>query len=191
MMSNILKLDAAGHPVDWIDAEKAAYYVTKGRVLWDHGAVKRVLRGGHNNEGVESVLELPSIMAIRGKTRPHAYGGTIALEKAYLFRRDRNMCAYCGNVFKEHQLELEHIHPECRGGKVEWMNIVAACRGCNARKADRTPEEAGMPLLFVPYIPNMHEGLLLKGRRILADQMEWLLAGVPKHSRLHGWIENQ
>jgi len=42
-----------------------------------------------------------------------------------------------------------------------------------------------MPLLYVPHVPNLHEGFILRNRRILADQMEFLMAGVPRHSRLH------
>jgi hypothetical protein len=42
-----------------------------------------------------------------------------------------------------------------------------------------------MPLLYVPYVPNRHEHFILRNRRILADQMEYLLAGVPRTSRLH------
>ena len=52
-------------------------------------------------------------------------------------------------------------------------------------KANRSPERAGMPLLYVPYVPNRHEHFILRNRRILADQMEYLLAGVPKTSRLY------
>lgn len=55
------------------------------------------------------------------------------------------------------------------------MNTVAAC-ACNARKADRTPEQARMPLLFMPYVPSRFEDFLLKGRRIRADVHEWLAA---------------
>jgi 5-methylcytosine-specific restriction endonuclease McrA len=32
---------------------------------------------------------------------------------------------------------------------------VAACSPCNARKADRTPEEAGMTLQLVPFVPDV------------------------------------
>jgi len=42
-----------------------------------------------------------------------------------------------------------------------------------------------MPLLYVPYVPNRHEHFILRNRRILADQMEYLLAGVPRTSRLY------
>jgi hypothetical protein len=65
------------------------------------------------------------------------------------------------------------------------MNSVTACRPCNTRKGNRAPEQANMPLLYVPYVPNRHEHFILRNRRILADQMEYLLAGVPRSSRLH------
>jgi len=65
------------------------------------------------------------------------------------------------------------------------MNVVTACRACNQRKGNRTPEEAHMHLLYAPYVPNRAEFLILANRRILADQMEFLLASVPRSSRLH------
>jgi 5-methylcytosine-specific restriction endonuclease McrA len=65
------------------------------------------------------------------------------------------------------------------------MNVVTACKGCNARKDNKTLREAKMELLYVPYAPNHYENLLLQNRSILKDQMEYLLSGVPKHSRLN------
>ena len=65
------------------------------------------------------------------------------------------------------------------------MNLVTACRACNTRKASRTPEEAKMPLVYLPYVPSRWEDFILANRHILADQMEYLLAKVPAHSRLH------
>ena len=41
-----------------------------------------------------------------------------------------------------------------RGGRWSWTNLVSACAACNGRKADRTPEEAGMPLVYLPYVPS-------------------------------------
>ena len=65
-----------------------------------------------------------------------------------------------------------------------WMNVVTACRPCNHRKSHRTPEQAHMPLLYTPYVPSLWEDFILRNRRILADQMEFLMAHVPKSSRL-------
>ena len=42
-----------------------------------------------------------------------------------------------------------------------------------------------MRLLYVPYTPSRHEHFILRNRNILADQMEYLLMGVPRTSRLH------
>jgi hypothetical protein len=66
------------------------------------------------------------------------------------------------------------------------MNCISACRSCNGRKGARLLHEAHMELLFLPYIPNLHEDMILRGRRILVDQMDFLMASVPRHSRLHG-----
>ena len=50
--------------------------------------------------------------------------------------------------------------------------------------AQRTPEQAHMPLLYAPYVPSLWEDFILRNRRILADQMEFLMAHVPRTSRL-------
>jgi hypothetical protein len=42
-----------------------------------------------------------------------------------------------------------------------------------------------MKLHYVPYVPNRYEAFILSNRKILADQMEFLLQGVPKGSRVH------
>ena len=111
-------------------------------------------------------------------------GDRVALTRTMVFARDRHVCAYCGGRFSAASLEMEHVTPSSRGGATAWQNVVAACRACNQRKGNRTPEAAGMRLLYVPYVPNRHESFILANRRILSDQMAFLLAGVPRHSRL-------
>ena len=102
-----------------------------------------------------------------------------------LFSRDRNVCAYCGHHFHEEDLTREHIVPFGQNGRDTWMNVVTACKSCNHRKGNRTPEQAHMPLLYTPYVPSLWEDFILRNRRILADQMEFLMAHLPKTSRLH------
>lgn len=63
-----------------------------------------------------------------------------SVTKAYVRQRDSFTCAYCG----EYGNTVDHIQPKSRGGENTWANLVTACKGCNGRKADRTPEEAGM-----------------------------------------------
>ena len=98
---------------------------------------------------------------------------------------NRSICAYCGRHFHFDDLTREHIIPTSRGGFDSWMNCITACRPCNGHKGNRLPEEVHMSLLYLPYVPSLHEDMILRGRRILTDQMEFLLASVPRHSRLH------
>jgi 5-methylcytosine-specific restriction endonuclease McrA len=64
------------------------------------------------------------------------------------------------------------------------MNVVTACKPCNGDKDSKTLKESGMELLYVPYVPNHFENMILQNRNILADQMEYLMSGIPKHSRI-------
>jgi 5-methylcytosine-specific restriction endonuclease McrA len=86
---------------------------------------------------------------------------------------------YCGHDVGYQAMEVEHVIPLSRGGRTVWANVVVACHRCNHRKDARTPEEAHMKLLAVPYAPNVAEYLILSNRRILADQMEFLKPLVP------------
>lgn len=183
----ILMLDEAGAPSNWISALEAAPYYFKDLVAWEAGESSVTLHGGVNaRSGERSILEVNSIIAIRGASfSAQNYGNRIAVNRQSLFRRDKCMCAYCGEVFKESELTLEHILPEAQGGRTSWTNLVAACKSCNHKKGNRTPEQAKMPLIYVPYVPNKHEILILANRKILADQMEFLMQGVSRNSRLH------
>ncbi len=184
-MVQILQIDRAGLPVKWLNFEKAALHAAKGNIAWSLGDTCATLRGGTNaKSGERSILELKPIISVIGESAITGHYRQPPVSSRLVHRRDRHLCAYCGDQFREDDLTLDHIHPCSRGGKDTWMNLVAACRCCNNRKDNRTPEEARMPLLFVPYVPNMFEAFILANRTILADQMEFLKNSVPKTSRL-------
>lgn len=56
---------------------------------------------------------------------------------------------------------MDHVLPRSQGGQDTWLNTVAACAEDNHRKADRTPEEAGMALLREPFEPTPADAMLL------------------------------
>ena len=76
--------------------------------------------------------------------------------------------------FNRAELTRDHVRPTSRGGTDRWENVVAACKRCNWKKDSRTPEEANMPLLAVPFRPNPWEWHFLAKDRILVDQMDYL-----------------
>lgn len=186
-LPQILQLDSAGNPQCWINYEKAAYYYTKDLIAWTMQASDFTLHGGTNaSTGKQSQLTMETIIAVRGKVtnRQVEVMNKVPLTNRTLFRRDQHLCGYCGHEYSVSELSRDHVIPTSKGGPNTWMNVVTACYGCNKLKDDRTPEQAHMPLLYVPYIPNRAEYLILQNRKILADQMQFLLARVPKESRL-------
>lgn len=73
----------------------------------------------------------------------------LMVSREALLSRDHHVCAYCGVV----ATTIDHIVPRCQGGATTWMNCISACRSCNLAKGGRTPAQAGMVLLFEPYVP--------------------------------------
>jgi len=183
----ILTLDTNGIPHRWITWQHACFYYAKNQIAWTAGEQSFTVLGGYNRaSGVRSRITASSIIAIRGKAMAmRAFSQVPPLNNRELFHRDRYLCAYCGGMFSAAKLTRDHVVPFSRGGRDIWMNVVAACRACNEKKSDRTPETAHMELIYLPYVPNRAEYLILTNRRILADQMEFLAQHVPAQSRMH------
>jgi HNH endonuclease len=179
----ILKLDAGGLPVGWIHWQTAVTLYARRRVCWEAGAERFTIQGGVcARTGARSLFEIGSIVAVADKSRRFTQGVPLLTNRT-LFQRDQNLCLYCGDEFGAAQLTRDHVMPASRGGETTWENCVTACRACNQSKDARTPEEAGMKLLAVPYTPNLAEYLILQNRRILADQMEFLKGFARKKQR--------
>ena len=185
----VLRTDAAGMPLEWIGYQEAAKLYHLGQVAYSCGSPLYTLRGGINAKtGRRSLIEINSIVA----TLHHHNGGygidpnyVPPLSNSALFRRDNNLCLYCGNRFGQGDLSRDHITPLSHGGADHWNNVVTACKRCNNHKAGRTPEQAHMQLLAIPFTPTHAEYVYLQGRRVLSDQMEFLKAHFPRKSPLH------
>ncbi|WP_369916372.1 HNH endonuclease [Xanthomonas sp. NCPPB 3005] len=181
----LLSLDAHGRVLDWINWQSAACLYARGAVAWTLGEPCMHIHGGMSRaSGERSVLHLHPIIAARGHARSRALDPTPTLTNTALFARDAQLCLYCGQQFSRPQLTRDHVLPVSKGGRDTWENVVTACFHCNSRKGNRTPQQASMPLLAVPYRPSWIEHLILSNRNILADQMSFLKAQLPKRSKL-------
>lgn len=182
--AKILIIDSHGQPVRWALMQRAARYYASDKVITELGDNLFGMAGGvQEATGARSEFVTSSIVMIRGRHRIPFGRAHVGMTKHRLFVRDRQVCAYCANRFAEADLTVEHIVPVSRGGRHGWTNVVTACRSCNTRKGNRLPEEANMPLMYVPYAVCRSEGFILSNRRILADQMMFLQASLPRHSR--------
>ena len=177
--AQILRLDKTGFPLEWLTPQDACHLMVNEKVVWAFGEKAVTLKGGFNHQGLQSTLDIPAILATQGRAR--SIGDTPPLTNRMLFRRDGHLCLYCGGTFSASDLTRDHVIPQSRGGSSSWSNLVACCKPCNNAKRDRTPEEAGMPLLAVPFVPSRHEYLFLENRYILADQLQMLKSGIRKH----------
>ncbi len=177
----LLGLDAHGRALNWMSWQDATCLYARDAVAWTLGDPCLEIHGGINRaSGIRSMMHLHPIIAARGHARPQAMDPTPALTNQALFARDQSLCMYCGREFPRSALTRDHVQPVSKGGRDLWENVVSACLHCNSRKGNRTPQQASMPLLAVPYRPSWVEHLILSNRNILADQMAFLKAQLPK-----------
>ena len=180
----VLSLDAHGRILDWMHWQDAVCLYVRGAVAWTMGDPCLTVHGGINRiSGRQSIVELHPIVAARSHAHPKSLDPSPALTNTALFARDAHLCLYCGKEYGRHSLTRDHVVPISRGGRDVWENVVCACFHCNSRKGGRTPQQAGMPLLAIPYRPSWVEHLILSNRHILADQMAFLKQHLPKNAR--------
>jgi hypothetical protein len=189
----VLRTDVSGMPIEWIGYQDAVRLIVLDQVSYALGSVLYKLHGGINAlSGHRTEVAVNAILATHGAHpagRNFYQGYTPPLSNRALFRRDQNLCLYCGGHFQDRNLSRDHVKPLAQKGEDSWANVVTACKRCNNHKGSLTPEQAGMQLLAIPFVPTHAEYVYLQGRRILADQMDFLVQHFPRNSVLRRRLE--
>lgn len=100
-----------------------------------------------------------------------------------IVERDGGLCRYCGVrvVWTDRRGPkggtYDHVDPD---GTNDLENVVVACRRCNGRKKDRTPEEAGMVLRPAPVRNLARSGSDLDRTKNGSDRDPEYPAGIPR-----------
>lgn len=143
MAKKVLILNQDYSPLTICSVQKAfiLVYLSKAELVAD--AKDYLLRS------VTSTYPMPSI--IRLFKYVHLPYKGVMLSRQNIFKRDNGRCQYCLTC---EDLTLDHVLPKSRGGKSTWDNLVTACKKCNSKKGDFTPQEAGMPLAQSPFKPS-------------------------------------
>lgn len=131
-------------PVGATRLKRAMALVVSGRAVIHESDPNKVLRHERGTFPWPTVVRLLSYIKV-----PVVYGPA-QWSKSGVLRRDGYLCSFCGD---NNATSVDHIFPRSRGGRDTWENTCASCQPCNYKKADRTPEEAGMPLLITPIVP--------------------------------------
>ena len=136
-----LKLDASWQPLEIINTYKAFNMCYSGRA--------KVV----SSYGYYDSHEIPAVIVLHNYVRKFPF--TLTCNRKNVFWRDNYTCQYCGNRFAFKDLTMDHVNPKSKGGDKDWGNIVTSCSRCNCVKRNRTPKEAGMPLISRPNSPRV------------------------------------
>lgn len=148
MAGPITVLNATYEPLNNVSLQRAIHFLHLGKaeIVEAVDDVTFVISAG----GVR-MWPMPKIIRLLRYVRVpfEKMYGPAPLSKRGVLSRDDHKCAYCdGNADT-----VDHVIPRSRGGKSDWLNLVAACKACNNKKSNRTPREAGMELRVAPYAP--------------------------------------
>jgi 5-methylcytosine-specific restriction endonuclease McrA len=100
---------------------------------------------------VNKVIKVPKVIVLCKFNKVPKKRPTFSAKNIWV--RDRGTCAYSGKKLKPEEGNIDHLIPKSKGGLTTWTNCVLAHRDINAKKGNRTPEEAGLKLLIKPEQP--------------------------------------
>ena len=140
----VLIVNASYEPINIAVARVALKLLVKGKADVEVGLKFEVYQG----------IEMPSVVRLRRFRKvPHV---RVQPHRRNIYLRDGYRCQYCYQQFSPKELTLDHVIPKAQGGPDTWENMVACCTPCNRKKADQTPEQAGMELLQEPRRLTIH-----------------------------------
>ena len=143
----VLKLDSSYRPIQVIDWTDAFTMVFSGRANVVEYRKDQFIHSATNR------FKVPSVIAINRYVRKARV--SLRVTRNNLFIRDNYTCQYCNKRFSKSELTIDHVTPKSAGGPKTWENLVAACRRCNQKKANKLPREANMFPKNTPRIPSV------------------------------------
>ncbi|MGW1141167.1 HNH endonuclease [Streptomyces zhihengii] len=167
-MRTTLVLNASFEPLSTVSLNRAVVLVLQDKAVVEQSHPALRVRAAAVELPVPRVIRLCRYVRVPFRRQaPWSRRGVLV--------RDQHRCAYCGR----RATTVDHVVPKSRGGADSWMNTVASCAEDNHRKADRTPEQAGMPLLHQPFVPSPAEAMLLGLRSGERDALPGWLTATP------------
>src|SRR3954447_17114957 len=136
----------------WNDSAKVIDPNEYRPYTWEEWAALAPPPCGPSIRTARARLRVPEVVCLTRYDRLPATAVTFS--RRNVAKRDHHTCQYCGAQPGGESITIDHVVPRSRGGASSWANCVAACVACNARNADRTPEQAGMRLRRRPAGPD-------------------------------------
>jgi 5-methylcytosine-specific restriction endonuclease McrA len=148
----------------WNDAARVVEPEEFRLYTWDDWAALEPLADAPSIRGARVRLRVPEVVSLTHYDRLPSTAVTFS--RRNVAKRDHYTCQYCGAQPGGESITVDHVVPRSQGGTSSWTNCVAACEACNARKADRTPEQAGLRLRKRPARPLWKPLYATQGARV-------------------------
>lgn len=171
-MATVLLLNASYEPLSVIPYRRALSLMLRGRVDAATEANRAI-------STASSTMQIPTVLRLRRYVNVPRRGARWS--RRGVLQRDGYRCVYCGiragekqrgNLLAKQDFTIDHLIPRSRGGRNTWGNTACACPGCNHRKGNRTPREAGMSLRWEPKLPRV--GYLVASGKVPAEWKMYL-----------------
>lgn len=167
MSRSVLVLNATFEPLSLVSVRRAVVLLLREKAELVE-ATERMLHS------TSRALPEPLVIRLTRYVRlPHR---SVPPTRAAVMLRDAFTCQYCGQTPGKHELTVDHVVPRSRGGGHGWENLATACKGCNHRKGNLSPSEAGMKLARRPFEPT-YVALVLLSNPTAAARWEELVDG--------------
>ncbi|KAE9586542.1 putative HNH nuclease [Lupinus albus] len=147
-----LVLDISYRPVNVVDWKRAICleFMEKADVLEYYA---KTVNSPSGSFYIPAVLRVPHLLQVVKRRIVKSN-----LSRKNILFRDNYTCQYCS---LRENLTIDHVVPIALGGEWEWENLVTACAKCNAKKGQKTLEEAKMKLMKVPKAPKEYDILAI------------------------------
>jgi 5-methylcytosine-specific restriction endonuclease McrA len=162
----------------WNDSARVVEPEEYRLYAWEEWAELEPPTGGPCIRSARARLRVPEVVCLSHYDRLPA--AAVTFSRRNVAKRDHHTCQYCGAQPGWEQVTIDHVVPRSQGGASSWTNCVAACVACNARKADRTPDQAGMRLRRRPARPDWKPLYAAHGARV--ESWGRFLAEEPAHA---------
>lgn len=150
-MKKVLLLNASEEVLKVIGMRKAVKLMSAGKARKPFGHDEE-----YEIKTASGVFRLPTALVLVKYVRIPYRG--VAVNKDNVLRRDNYQCGFCDKKLNNTTGTIDHVMPQCRGGKHTWTNVVAACKPCNNKKDSLTLKEVekkyGMKLRTKPFVPS-------------------------------------
>jgi len=163
-MQDVLLLNNNYEPLNVCSVMRAVTLMVKGKAEVIH-------LNGHMVHTAHTEFHAPSVLRLRYHVkRPLPQ---LRLSRHSVLARDSYTCQYCGVTGKD--LTIDHVIPRRHGGRHTWDNVVACCKRCNVRKADKLPHQSNMRLQHPPERPRYIPYISLTQFMRAQTREEWLM----------------